>query len=337
MEHLTILHWFTKYSFVCIPVLAFLLDLLIGDPNSKYHPVAIIGRIISFFEAVLYKDTDNDTKKLWYGGIAVGLILISVYIIVSLLLWLGGVVDEWVYYAFEVVILYIAISPRSLAGAGFTISQLIKQGNIVDARKRLSWIVGRDTEDLDESEITRATVETIAENTVDGIIAPFFFFIIGGPMGAILYRTANTMDSMLGYKNEKYQYFGTAAAKFDDVVNYIPARLSAWLMILASAITHMDWKNAKKIFLRDRYNHKSPNSAQTESVMAGALDVQLAGDAWYFGKLCKKPTIGDAIREIEPEDIRRSHTLLYMTAVLALVVFEVVKVLVCLWYFTVQV
>ena len=150
MEHLAIFHWFSKYNFVCIPVLAFLLDLIIGDPNSKYHPVAIIGRIISFFEAVLYKDTDNDTKKLWYGGIAVGLILISVYIIVSLLLWLGGVVDEWVYYAFEVVILYIAISPRSLAGAGFTISQLIKQGNIVDARKRLSWIVGRDTEDLDE-------------------------------------------------------------------------------------------------------------------------------------------------------------------------------------------
>ena len=161
--------------------------------------------------------------------------------------------------------------------------------------------------------------------------------VIGGALLGFGYKAVNTMDSMVGYKNEKYQYFGSAAAKFDDVVNYIPARLSAWLMILASAITHMDWKNAKKIFLRDRYNHKSPNSAQTESVMAGALDVQLAGDAWYFGKLCKKPTIGDAIREIEPEDIRRSHTLLYMTAVLALVVFEVVKVLVCLWYFTVQV
>ena len=146
MEHLDILHWFSKYSFVCIPVLAFLLDLIIGDPNSKYHPVAIIGRIISFFEAVLYKDTDNDTKKLWYGGIAVGLILVSVYIIVSLILWLGAVVNEWVAYALEVIILYIAISPRSLAGAGFTISQLIKQDNIVEARQKLSWIVGRDTE-----------------------------------------------------------------------------------------------------------------------------------------------------------------------------------------------
>ena len=174
MEHLAIFHWFSKYNFVCIPVLAFLLDLIIGDPNSKYHPVAIIGRIISFFEAVLYKDTDNDTKKLWYGGIAVGLILISVYIIVSLLLWLGGVVDEWVYYAFEVVILYIAISPRSLAGAGFTISQLIKQGNIVDARKRLSWIVGRDTEDLDESEITRYSTTCSTNHALNLMILAFF-------------------------------------------------------------------------------------------------------------------------------------------------------------------
>ena len=244
MEHLAIFHWFSKYSFVCIPVLAFLLDLIIGDPNSKYHPVAIIGRIISFFEAVLYKDTDNDTKKLWYGGITVGLILISVYIIVSLLLWLGGVIHEWVYYALEVVILYIAISPRSLAGAGFTISQLIKQGNIVAARKRLSWIVGRDTEDLDESEITRATVETIAENTVDGIIAPLFFFLIGGPVGAILYRTANTMDSMLGYKNQKYLYFGRVAARFDDILNWIPARLTFILFVISAFFLCFDAKKA---------------------------------------------------------------------------------------------
>lgn len=271
MEHLAIFHWFSKYNFVCIPVLAFLLDLIIGDPNSKYHPVAIIGRIISFFEAVLYKDTDNDTKKLWYGGIAVGLILISVYIIVSLLLWLGGVVDEWVYYAFEVVILYIAISPRSLAGAGFTISQLIKQGNIVDARKRLSWIVGRDTEDLDESEITRATVETIAENTVDGIIAPFFFFIIGGPMGAILYRTANTMDSMLGYKNQKYLYFGRVAARFDDILNWIPARITFVLFVISAFFLRFDAKKAIEIGLRDAKKHPSPNGGVCRSTCGRGL------------------------------------------------------------------
>ncbi len=183
MEQLTVWQWFTKYSFVCIPVLAFLLDIFIGDPKSKYHPVAIIGRIISFFEAVLYKETDNDTKKLWYGGIAVGLILLTVYILASLILWIGGVIHEWVYYAIEVLLLYISISPRSLAGAGFEIGQLLKHGNIEGARQRLSWIVGRDTADLDEGEITRATVETIAENTVDGIVAPLFFFILGGSMG----------------------------------------------------------------------------------------------------------------------------------------------------------
>ena len=299
MEHLAIFHWFSKYNFVCIPVLAFLLDLIIGDPNSKYHPVAIIGRIISFFEAVLYKDTDNDTKKLWYGGIAVGLILISVYIIVSLLLWLGGVVDEWVYYAFEVVILYIAISPRSLAGAGFTISQLIKQGNIVDARKRLSWIVGRDTEDLDESEITRATVETIAENTVDGIIAPFFFFIIGGPMGAILYRTANTMDSMLGYKNQKYLYFGRVAARFDA-------------------------KKAIEIGLRDAKKHPSPNGGYAEAPVAGALHIRLGGYNQYFKKMTFREYMGDPIEKLNRNHITRTIYMMYVTTILMVIISTVI-------------
>ena len=299
MEHLAIFHWFSKYNFVCIPVLAFLLDLIIGDPNSKYHPVAIIGRIISFFEAVLYKDTDNDTKKLWYGGIAVGLILISVYIIVSLLLWLGGVVDEWVYYAFEVVILYIAISPRSLAGAGFTISQLIKQGNIVDARKRLSWIVGRDTEDLDESEITRATVETIAENTVDGIIAPFFFFIIGGPMGAILYRTANTMDSMLGYKNQKYLYFGRVAARFDA-------------------------KKAIEIGLRDAKKNPSPNGGYAEAPVAGALHIRLGGYNQYFKKMTFREYMGDPIEKLNRNHITRTIYMMYVTTILMVIISTVI-------------
>ena len=307
MEHLAIFHWFSKYNFVCIPVLAFLLDLIIGDPNSKYHPVAIIGRIISFFEAVLYKDTDNDTKKLWYGGIAVGLILISVYIIVSLLLWLGGVVDEWVYYAFEVVILYIAISPRSLAGAGFTISQLIKQGNIVDARKRLSWIVGRDTEDLDESEITRATVETIAENTVDGIIAPFFFFIIGGPMGAILYRTANTMDSMLGYKNQKYLYFGRVAAR-----------------LISAFFLRFDAKKAIEIGLRDAKKHPSPNGGYAEAPVAGALHIRLGGYNQYFKKMTFREYMGDPIEKLNRNHITRTIYMMYVTTILMVIISTVI-------------
>ena len=204
----------------------------------------------------------------------------------------------------------------------------LKNGTLDEARYAVSMIVGRDTQSLTEEGVTKAAVETVAENASDGVIAPMFYMAIGGVWLMFLYKGINTMDSMLGYKNDKYLYFGRVAAKLDDVANYIPARISGWLMVAGTVFTGMDTKNAAKIYRRDRRNHASPNSAQTESVMAGALDVQLAGDAWYFGKLCKKPTIGDAIREIEPEDIRRSHTLLYMTAVLALVVFEVVKVLV---------
>lgn len=230
--------------------------------------------------------------------------------------------------AVESFMCYQILATKSLKVESDRVYQELQSGDITRARKAVSMIVGRDTQNLTAEGVTKAAVETVAENTSDGVIAPLFYMVIGGAVLGFGYKAVNTMDSMVGYKNEKYQYFGTVAAKFDDVVNYIPARLSAWIMILAAAITHMDWKHAKKIFLRDRYNHKSPNSAQTESVMAGALDVQLAGDAWYFGKLCPKPTIGDAIQKIEPEDIRRSHTLLYGTAVLALVLFEGVKALV---------
>ena len=170
MDLNTLLDWFKHYNYVCIPIFAFIIDTIIGDPNSKFHPVALIGRVISFYEAVFYKDTDNDTKKLWYGGITVGFILLTVYIIASLLLWIGSLINEWVEYAIQVLIVYITISPRSLGAAGFEINRLLKQGRIDDARHRVSWIVGRDTDDLDESEITRATVETIAENTIDGIV-----------------------------------------------------------------------------------------------------------------------------------------------------------------------
>ena len=200
-------------------------------------------------------------------------------------------------------------------------------------------IVGRDTENLSETGVTKAAVETIAENTSDGVIAPLLFLALGGPALGFLYKSINTMDSMVGYKNDKYLYFGRCAAKLDDVVNYIPARISAWLMILASACERMNWKrryerisggdekNAEKIYKRDRYCHASPNSAQTEAVMAGALEVQLAGDAVYFGKVVKKPTIGDDIRPVEAEDIKRANHLMYLTSFLGLVFFAGIRAL----------
>ena len=320
----------------------FLMDLLLGDPYWLPHPIRLIGNWISFLEKRLLgskteeKHTTPEQEKR--RGMLLVLAVLSSTVFVTAVLLLGAYrLHPYLGAVIESIMTYQILATKCLKVESMKVYQELKKGDIAASRKAVSMIVGRDTECLDETGVAKAAIETVAENTSDGVIAPMIFTAIGGPILGFFYKAVNTMDSMVGYKNEKYQYFGSAAAKFDDVVNYIPARLSAWLMILASAITHMDWKNAKKVFLRDRYNHKSPNSAQTESVMAGALDVQLAGDAWYFGKLCKKPTIGDAIREIEPEDIRRSHTLLYMTAVLALVVFEIVKVLVCLWYFTVQV
>ena len=316
-------------------VTGFLLDFLFGDPVWLYHPVRLIGKLISFLEKRLRRGSEKQKEIL--GGVLWLCVSVLSFTIPFVCLAAAQKIHPMVRFLLESFWCYQIFAARSLTKESKKVYRCLKEQDLKAARKAVSMIVGRDTENLTEEGVIKAAVETVAENTSDGVTAPLFYMMLGGAPLGFLYKAVNTMDSMLGYKNEKYQYFGTAAAKFDDVVNYIPARLSAWLMILASAITHMDWKNAKKIFLRDRYNHKSPNSAQTESVMAGALDVQLAGDAWYFGKLCKKPTIGDAIREIEPEDIRRSHTLLYMTAVLALVVFEVVKVLVCLWYFTVQV
>ena len=317
--------------------LGFCLDLLLGDPYWLPHPIRVIGNFIGILEKRMNKKECSE-KYLVRAGIGmVALVLLTVLMVTALLLILAYRIHPVAGVILEMIMIYQILATKCLKVESMKVYNCLKENDLIAARHAVSMIVGRDTGRLDETGVAKAAIETVAENTSDGVIAPMLYTALGGPVLGFFYKAVNTMDSMVGYKNEKYQYFGSAAAKFDDVVNYIPARLSAWLMILASAITHMDWKNAKKIFLRDRYNHKSPNSAQTESVMAGALDVQLAGDAWYFGKLCKKPTIGDAIREIEPEDIRRSHTLLYMTAVLALVVFEVVKVLVCLWYFTVQV
>ena len=330
---------FQRMTYMTIAIVAgFVLDLIFGDPRWLYHPVRLIGHLISGTERIIRNCLPaNKTGERIGGGILV-LVVVTVSTGVPAVILSVAYKYFWqLGLALESFWCYQILATKSLKVESDRVYQEIQTGDIARARKAVSMIVGRDTQNLTIEGVTKAAVETVAENTSDGVIAPLFYMVIGGALLGFGYKAVNTMDSMVGYKNEKYQYFGTAAAKFDDVVNYIPARLSAWLMILASAITHMDWKKAKKKFLRDRYNHKSPNSAQTESVMAGALDVQLAGDAWYFGKLCKKPMIGDAIREIEPEDIRRSHTLLYMTAVLALVVFEVVKVLVCLWYFTVQV
>ena len=218
----------------------------------------------------------------------------------------------------EAVMTWQILATKCLRVESMRVYDALRTDGVDAGRRAVSMIVGRDTSVLDAAGVTRAAVETIAENTSDGVIAPMLYTAIGGPVLGFVYKAVNTMDSMLGYKNDKYMYFGRFAARLDDVVNFIPARISAYLMIAAAFIggRHFDGKNAYRIFKRDRFNHASPNSAQTESVCAGALRVQLAGDAVYFGKLVKKKYIGDGLREIEYEDIKRANRLMYITAFL---------------------
>ena len=306
-------------------IAGFVLDLLIGDPHFIPHPVRLIGSLISFCDKRLNCDAGYNIseKKLNLTKYTRGMLLaftvifatfaMSVIIIVaaySINLYAGVIA--------EAVMTWQILATKCLRVEGMRVYDALRTDGIDAGRRAVSMIVGRDTSVLDAAGVTRAAVETIAENTSDGVIAPMLYTAIGGPVLGFVYKAVNTMDSMLGYKNDKYMYFGRFAAKLDDVVNFIPARISAYLMIAAAFIggRQFDGKNAYRIFKRDRFNHASPNSAQTESVCAGALRVQLVGDAVYFGKLVKKKYIGDGLREIEYEDIKRANRLMYITAFL---------------------
>ena len=281
-----------KYSLPAL-VIGFVLDLLIGDPRWLYHPICVIGNLIAVLEKVIRKIFPKN-----HGGELTGGFLI----VVLVCLFSGGVpllVLHYLYrylpvagFVLEVFWCYQLLATRSLKDESMKVYDRLKNGTLEEARYAVSMIVGRDTSELTETGVTKAAVETVAENASDGVIAPMLYMAIGGVPLMFLYKGINTMDSMLGYKNDKYLYFGRVAAKLDDVANYIPARISGWLMVAGTVFTGMDIKNAAKIYKRDRRNHASPNSAQTEAAMAGALDVQLAGNAYYFGKLYEKPTIG---------------------------------------------
>ena len=309
-------------------LVGFIMDLIIGAPHWMYHPVRVIGKLITFLEDMLRKTfpktKDGERKS---GFVLVVLVCgISVFTVWGLMK-LAYYLNFWCGFLLEVIMCYQLFAVRSLKDESMKVYKELAKQDLEASRKAVSMIVGRDTENLTIEGVTKATVETIAENTSDGTLAPMFYMFIGGPVLGWFYKAVNTMDSMVGYKNEKYLNFGRYAAKFDDVMNFIPARLCGWLMILASMFLKMDWKNAKKIFVRDRFNHASPNSAQTEAVMAGALRIQLAGDAWYFGKRYEKPIIGDALRPVEIEDIPRANRLLYATAIVSLIIFSVIRLL----------
>ncbi len=312
---------------MCLPLSAgFVLDLLFGDPVWLYHPVRLIGFLVVRLEKII-RNFFPETKRAERAGgflLAAAVVFLST-IVPFLLLFLAYRTSFALGLGIESFMCYQILALKSLKTESGRVYRALKEQGLREGRAAVSMIVGRDTKELTEEGVIKAAVETVAENTSDGVVAPMFYLAIGGAVLGFAYKAVNTMDSMIGYKNERYLYFGTAAARLDDLVNFIPARLSALLMILAAFLCGMDAKRAASICRRDRFNHKSPNAAQTESVMAGALGVQLAGDAWYFGKRCEKPTIGDKLREIEIEDIRRSHRLLYGTAVLGAVLLLSLK------------
>ncbi len=302
------------------------LDLLLGDPHSFPHPVVAIGKLISALEKLLrrlFPATRNGERLA--GGILWVLVVSVSAGIPALLLWLCRSISPWLGLAAESVMCWQILAAKSLRTESMKVCRALSAGDTEGARHAVSMIVGRETARLDRQGIARAAVETVAENTSDGVVAPMVFLAIGGAPLGFFYKAVNTMDSMLGYIEPPYRDFGFVPAKMDDVMNYLPARLSGLLMLAAGTLLGMDAKNGWRIFRRDRYNHASPNSAQTESVCAGLLGLRLAGDAWYHGALHKKPYIGDPLREVEPEDIPRACRLLYGTAFLSLALCALVR------------
>ena len=310
-------------------ILGFFLDLLIGDPHGIPHPVVYIGKLIDVTEKGMRKMFPKTVRGENFAGAAVWLIVVTVSAGIPLLvLHLAYGANCWLGLLLETILCAQILATTSLKTESMKVYQALQTGDLSKARYAVSMIVGRDTQYLDEAGVTRAAVETVAENTSDGIIAPMLFLAIGGAPLGFFYKAVNTMDSMLGYVEMPYKNVGLVPAKMDDVFNYIPARISAFLMLAAGSLLGLDGKNGWKIFRCDRYNHASPNSAQTESVCAGLLGLRLAGDAWYHGVLHKKKYIGDPLREIEASDIPRACRLLYVTAFLGLLVFGTVKFLI---------
>ncbi len=308
-----------KYSALALAI-GYVADLCVGDPKWLYHPIRAIGGLIAFFEKKIRRIFPATAGGELAGGFfTVLLVLLCCGLFPAAILYIAFRLNTLLGIIAMSFMCYQLLAVRSLRDESMKVHTALCCGTTDDGRKAVSMIVGRDTKPLDEKGVVKAAVETVAENFSDGVIAPMFYMILAGPIAMYLYKAVNTMDSMLGYKNDRYLYFGRCAAKLDDVVNFIPSRLAALLLILVSAPCRLNAKNAWKIFRRDRYRHASPNSAQTEAAMAGALGVRLAGDAFYFGTLCKKEYIGDELREIERDDIARANKLMYAGSFAAVV------------------
>lgn len=306
---------------VAAVVAGFLLDALLGDPRRIPHPIVAMGNAIAWLEPRLraaFPDTPSGARRA--GVVLVAVLCAGSFGATWCLIAVAGLVHPLLGFAVETWLCYRALAACELRRQSMRVVRELTRGGLPAARRAVGMIVGRDTEALDERGVLKAAVETVAENTADGVVGPLVYLIVGGAPLGMLYKAVNTMDSMVGYKNERYLDFGRAAARVDDVLGFVPARLAALCMIAAAPVAGLSAKGAWRIWRRDRFNHASPNSAQTESAMAGALGVELAGSAVYFGKLVEKPTMGDATRSIEREDVRRANRLMVLASALSLVV-----------------
>lgn len=312
-------------------LIGFGLDLLLGDPHGLVHPVVLIGKLIDALERVLRRLLPKTPRgETLAGAVLWVLTVLTATAVPALLLFLCEKINLWLRLGVESVMCWQILATKSLRDESRKVYDALEHGTLEQARSAVAMIVGRDTQRLDDAGVTRAAVETVAENTSDGVIAPLFFLALGGAPLGFFYKAINTMDSMLGYVEPPYRYIGRIPARADDVANFLPARLCALLMLAAGALLRLDVKNGWRIFRRDRYCHASPNSAQTESVCAGLLGLRLAGDAWYHGVLHTKSFIGDELRPVEHADIVRAGRLLYVTALLALVLFCLPRLLLIL-------
>ncbi len=304
-------------------LIGFGIDLLLGDPEWLYHPVRLIGRFISFMEGKLRKRRGDLRKSavLLTASTVAGSVLAA-----ALIVYLTSLLGRIPKIVCMSLLDWMGIAVTSMAKEAREVKKALGTG-VEAGRKQVSRIVGRDTASLNEEEIVKATVETVAENTTDGVISPILYAALGGPVLLWAFKAASTLDSMVGYMDEKYRDIGWSSAKLDDVLNYIPARITALLMCAAAFLCRLDGKNALRIVKRDHANHLSPNCAWSEAAAAGALHIQLGGTHTYFGKIVVKPTIGDSDRAAEPEDIQRANGLLYATSILSLILITVISLL----------
>lgn len=302
--------------------IAYLLDLVLGDPYWFPHPVRFIGKYITFIENRIY----SLKNKRVYGG----LLTFTVILTTGILSYHIAKASQFL----EIFFLYTTLATKSLGAEGIKVYKILKSGDLKKAQKELSYLVSRDTGEMDEIQVVRSTMETIAENSVDGVIAPMFYAFLGSLMTiggislalplAMGYKAVNTLDSMVGYKNDRYIDFGMVSAKVDDFFNFIPARLSGLLIIpIATFILGMGIKRPLKVFFRDRKNHSSPNSGHSEAVFAGAIGIQFGGKTKYFGKYFEKPTIGDKLKEFQCDDIKKCYRIMFMTSFVGMILFTI--------------